>query len=148
MTGDSVVNSVLADDLKSEIRFFFSEIFKLTPREETITLYLRFHSTYRTDLLRKKQIQVKKIMARDLDLEAIEYFLRFRYPRNVVSSKLWLCAYLCEAQEGAVPASDYQNGIRLNTSPFHCLVILGWFALRSSMKWLKGGMQTYWHRLL
>jgi hypothetical protein len=89
-----------------------------------------------------------KVLHRRLDVEAIEFFLRTRYPGNLLTCKLWACAYLYEAQEGVAPRGRIQVRLGRLTSPLLCLGILTWFGVRSAVKWLKGGLQVYWHHLL
>ena len=100
----SKAGSASSDSLEREIICIFREIFHVTPEPDAIAGYLRFHTVYGPSLRRRKYVDVKKIISKQLDLEAIELFLRYCYPGNLLTSKLWVCAYLYEAQQGPPPS--------------------------------------------
>jgi hypothetical protein len=137
-----------SDPLQLEIAFIFREIFDVDAQQEAIAAYSCFHTVYGASLSTRKGVNMTKILNRLLDVEAIEFFLRTRYPGNVLTCKLWACAYLYEAQEGVPPRGRMQVRLRRITNPVLCLVILVWFGFRSALKWLKGGFQVYKHHLL
>jgi hypothetical protein len=137
-----------SDTLHLEIAFIFREIFDVNAQQEAIAAYSCFHTVYGASLLTRKGVNMTKVLNRRLDVEAIEFFLRTRYPGNLLTCKLWACAYLYEAQEGVAPRGRIQVRLGRLTSPLLCLVMLTWFGGRSALKWLKGGLQVYWHHLL
>jgi hypothetical protein len=137
-----------SDTLQSEIAFIFHEIFDANAQQEAIAAYSCFHTVYGASLSTRKDVNMTKVLNRRLDVEAIEFFLRTRYPGNLLTCKLWACAYLYEAQEGVAPRGRIRARSGRITSPVLCLVILAWFGFRSAVKWLKGGLQVYWHHLL
>ena len=134
--------------LQLEIAFIFREIFDVNAQQQAIAAYSYFHTVYGASLSTRKAVNMTKVLNRRLDVEAIEFFLRTRYPRNLLTCKLWACAYLYEAQEGLAPRGRIRVRLDRATSPLLCLVILAWFGFRSAVKWLKGGFQVYRHHLL
>lgn len=134
--------------LQLEIAFIFREIFDVNAEQEAIAAYSYFHTVYGASLSTRKAVNMTTVLNRRLDVEAIEFFLRTCYPRNVLTCKLWACAYLYEAQEGVAPRGRSRVRLGRTTSPLLCLVILAWFGFRSAVKWLKGGLQVYRHHLL
>jgi hypothetical protein len=135
-------------NLQLEIEFIFREIFDVIPQQEAIAAYSCFHTVYRGSLSTRKAVNMTKILSRRLDVEAIEFFLRTRYRGNLLTCKLWACAYLYEAQEGIPPRGRIQAQLGRVNSPALCLMVLAWFGFRSAVKWLKGGLQVCWHHLL
>ena len=144
----SKAGSAASDSLEREIISIFNEIFHVTPEPDAIAGYLRFHTLYGPSLLRRKYVDTTKIISKQLDLEAIELFLRHCYPGNLLTCKLWVCAYLCEAQQGVPPSGRSRSMWNFVQSPVMCLFMLGWFGVRDSTKWLKGSFQVYRHRLI
>ena len=137
-----------SDTLQLEIAFIFREIFDVNAQQQAIAAYSCFHTVYHASLSTRKAVNMTKVLNRRLDLEAIEFFLRTLYPRNLLTCKLWACAYLYEAQEGVAPRGRIQARLGRITSPLPCLGILAWFGFRSVVKLLKGGFQVYRHHLL
>ena len=137
-----------SDTLQLEIEFIFREIFDVIPQQEAIAAYSCFHTVYGASLSTRKAVNMTKVLNRRLDVEAIEYFLRTRYPGNLLTCKLWACAYLYEAQERVAPRGRIQVRLDRISSPLPCLFILAWFGFRSAVKWVKGGLQVYRHHLL
>jgi hypothetical protein len=146
--GMSKAGSAASDSLEREINSIFNEIFHVPPKPYAIASYLRFHTVYGPSLRRRKYVDITKIISKNLDLEAIELFLRHCYPGNLLTCKLWVCAYLCEAQQGAPPSGRRRGSWDFVQSPLMCLLMLGWFAIRDSTKWFKGSLQVYRHRLI
>jgi hypothetical protein len=140
--------SASSDSLETEIISIFNELFHVPPEPDAIAGYLRFHTVYGPSLRHRKYVDVTKIISKQLDLEAIELFLRYCYPGNLLTCKLWACAYLCEAQQGAPPPGRSRGTWDFVQSPLMCLFMLGWFGIRDSTKWLKGSFQLYRHHLI
>jgi len=134
--------------LQLEIAFIFREIFDVNAEKEAVAAYSSFHTVYGASLSTRKAVNMTKVLNRRLDVEAIEFFLRTRYPDNLLTCKLWACAYLYEAQEGVAPRGRSRVQLGRTTSPLICLMILAWFGFCSAVKWLKGGLQVYRHHLL
>lgn len=134
--------------LESEVDFIFSKIFGANPQPTSRIAYSKFHIIYGPSLLARKRIDMVKVVSRGLDLEAVEFFLRTRYPGNQLTCKLWACAYLYEAQEGRPPRGRSPAQTDRMTGAISCLLMLTWFGLRSAGHWLKGAFQTYRHELV
>jgi hypothetical protein len=134
--------------LESEIELIFNTIFGAIAQPNARTAYRKFHIIYRQSLLVRKNVNMVKLLSSGLDIEAVEFFLRTRYPGNLLTCKLWACAYLYEAQEGKSPSGRTLIQPDRVTGGVVCLLILGWFGFHSAAKWLKGAFQTYWHGLL
>jgi hypothetical protein len=134
--------------LEKEIRVIFDEIFGFSPQPQSIAAYLQFHIVYGQALLKRKGVDLNKVVSKHLDVEAVEFFLRTRFPGNLLTCKVWACAYFCEAQKGVTPSGRSRARLDSVKSPLICLLMLGWFGLRSGAKWLKGAFQVYRHRLV
>jgi|SRR5205823_13136322 len=134
--------------LQLEIAFIFREIFDVNAQQQAIAAYSYFHTVYGASLSTRKAVNMTKVLHRRLDVEAIEFFLRTRFPGNLLTCKLWACAYLYEAQEGVAPHGRIHIRLSRTTTPLLCLVTLVWLGFRSAVKWLKGGFQVYRHHLL
>lgn len=144
----SRIMSDQSNALQLEIEFIFREIFDTNAQQKAIAAYSRFHIAYGASLLTRQGLNMATVLDNRLDLEAIEFFLRTQYPGNLLTCKLWACAYLYEAQEGVAPRGRIQAPLGRGASPIQCLVILCWHGFRSAWKWLKGGLQVNWYRLL
>jgi hypothetical protein len=134
--------------LESEVDFIFSKIFGANAQPASRVAYGKFHIIYGPSLLARKRVDMVKVVSRGLDLEAVEFFLRTRYPGNQLTCKVWACTYLYEAQEGRLPRRRGPAQTDRMTGAISCLLMLTWFGLRSAVHWLKGAFQTYRHELL
>jgi hypothetical protein len=134
--------------LESEIDFIFSRIFGARAQPKSRSAYRTFHIIYGPSLLARQKVDMFKVLSRGLDLEAVEFFVRTRYPGNQLTCKLWACAYLYEAQEGGPPRGRCPVQPDRTIGVFACLLMLAWFGLHSAVQWSKGAFQTYRHQLL
>lgn len=146
-SSDSPVNVKTSDLRQVEVQYLCRTIFGVEPSSATICRYAQFHDIYRTSLLTQKQIDVALLVDRNLDAEAIEFFLRTRQRKNTLTSKIWACAYFLEVQavEGAASVSRLRR--RQNNSAVTVMLMLGWLSLRTAFKWVKGALAVYRYNL-
>jgi hypothetical protein len=109
--------------------------------------YAQFHDIYRISLLSQRQVDVALLVDRNLDAEAIEFFLRSRQRKNTLTSKIWACAYFLEVQAVEDPASVPRLKPQKDNSAVTVTLMLGWLGLRTAFKWVKGGLAVYRYNL-
>jgi hypothetical protein len=146
-SSDSPTNVETSDLRRVEIQYLCRTIFGVEPSSATVCRYVQFHDIYRTSLLTQKQIDVALLVGRKLDAEAIEFFLRTRQRRNVLTSKIWACAYFLEVQAVEDPASVPRLKRRKSNSAVTVMLTLGRLSLRTALKWVKGGLSIYHYNL-
>jgi len=146
-SSESLTNAETSDLRHIEVRYLCRRIFGVEPSSATICRYVQFHDTYRTSLLTQKQIDVALLVERELDAEAIEFFLRTRQRKNTLTSKIWACAYFLEVQAVEDAVSVPRPKRQKNNSAVTVMLKLGWLSLRTALKWVKGGLAVYRYNL-
>jgi hypothetical protein len=145
--GDSPTNAETADLRQVEVEYLCRRIFGVEPSSATIRRYAQFHEIYGTSLLAEKQVDVALLVDRNLDAEAIEFFLRTRQRKNTLTSKIWACAYFLEVQVVEDSASVPRLKPQKDNSAVTVILMLGWLSLRTAVKWVKGGIAVYRYNL-
>ena len=146
-SSDNPTNAQTSDVRQVEVQYLCRTIFGVEPSSATIRRYAQFHDIYRTSLLTQKQIDVALLVDRNLDAEAIEFFLRTGQRKNTLTSKIWACAYFLEVQAVEGAASVPRLGRRQNNSAVTVMLVLGWLSLRTAFNWVKGAFAVYRYNL-
>ena len=115
--------------LREEARHFHAALFREAVPAEVEEAYVRAHRYYCRD--EPAGIDLATIVARRLDVEAIELVLRRKRP--VLTRKLRLLLYLAEAR----PA-QYRRLVNEADRPVRAWLSLGGAVLRTGFKSLKG----------
>jgi hypothetical protein len=142
-SGDSPTNAETSGLRQVEVQYLCRRIFGVEPSSATICRYAQFHDVYRTSLLTQKQVDVAFLVDRQLDAEAIEFFLRTRQRKNTLTSKIWACAYFLEVQAVEDEASVPHLRRPQNNSAVTVMLMLGRLSLRTAFKWIKGALAVY-----
>lgn len=80
--------------LHSEAEFIYQKIFKTTPDKDLIDWYIKANQQFNTP----PSEYLRKIMSKNMDLEAIEYKLRLKDPHNTITRKVHIILYLAETE--------------------------------------------------
>jgi hypothetical protein len=94
--------------------------------------YVRAHAEVFSDG-ESRAVDVRRIVERGLDAEAIELALRLRDPKNALTQKMQILVYLAEARR------EYYDAFVLErATPLRAFLRLAVGTLRSLCKWAKG----------
>jgi hypothetical protein len=122
-----------ADKLSREADFFHEKLFGAPIPEELRQQYVLANRVLLEGTENVRMVRTELIVERTMDVEAIEFALRRRVPRNSLTTKLMIICYLAESR------SDYFD-IFVNEThrPLRAILEMSLYTLRSCYKLLKG----------
>jgi hypothetical protein len=122
-----------ADQLCREADFFHERLFGAPIPEDLRTQYVLANRVLLEGGAVLRNVRTELIVERTMDVEAIEFALRRRIPKNSLTTKLLIICYLAETR------SDYFNVFVNETHrPLRALLEMSLYTLRSFYKLLKG----------
>lgn len=132
-----------ADDLRAEAVFLARRAFGVTLRPEDAGRYAAAHDalaiTSDPDADRDHAL-LRRAMARNADIEGLEFALRLRRRRNVLTRKLHVLAFLIEADQANAP-----RFVSETPRPWQGRLALAGHGLRAAWKYVIG---RWWLRRL
>lgn len=116
-------------ELREEARYLHAALFNSAPSEDIVEEYVRAHRFYCTQ--DPTSIDLRAIVARKLDVEALELVLRKRHP--ALTRKFRILLYLAEVKPGYYPRL-----VNLADHPLRAWTALFFAGFRTMYKTLKG----------
>jgi hypothetical protein len=126
-------------ELREEARRFHAALFGEEVPAELEEAYVRAHRYYCRE--QTDEVDIATIVARKLDVEALELVLRRKRP--TLTRKLRLLLYLAE-----VRPSCYRRFVNEDDRPLRAWLSLGGAVLRTGFKYFKGRFLLRRHRLV
>lgn len=128
-----------AASLAAEARHLHGCLFTRPVPERVVERYVQAHA----HLSLAVDVDVRRIVERRLDAEALEFFLRRRRPANALTQKLRTLLYLLEIEGPYYGEFVRDRGTALGSVPWLLLA-----PLRSGYKLLKGALLARRHHVV
>ncbi len=90
-----------------------------------------------------QQVSVPALIAKSVDLEAVELALRLRNPDNTLTKRFHILMFLAESR-----SSHFQHYVSKRGGFWRALLSLSFASFRSLYKFLKGTWQVRYHSVL
>jgi len=127
--------------LAEEARYLHDSLFSPIPIDPSIVT--RYENAHHALFPGESPTSVTRIVARRLDVQAVEFSLRRRHSCPELTRKIQILCYLVEVR------APYQNFfIASRREPFHAVLSLSWCLLSTVWKGLKGEYLVRVHELL
>lgn len=125
-----------SETLRAEVAYFHRRLFGAPVPQAVSDQYVLAHSHVNPEA-GAPRVNVSAIVERDLDVEAIEWYLRLRLGPNPLTRKLQILFYLVE-----VRPAYYRLFAETRPSWFKALARLAGALFSSAVKWLIGFFQV------
>lgn len=119
--------------LAAEAEFLHKRLFGRGPSERVRARYVDAHRHLDVGGRSTRHVDVAAVVAQELDAEAVELYVRFLDPQNVLTQKLRILGYLLEIEPEFYDLHVRETGTFLSSLPG-----LTYSVLRSSVKLAKG----------
>ena len=125
--------------LANEARYFHLALFKTAAPPEVVARYVAGSRLCCSETPRPVRQLIDAMIARRLDVEAIEYVLRLRESENILTKKLQILFYLIE-----VRSEYYEHFVNRRNAFLPAWTALILSALRTPYQFCKGWIQLWW----
>ena len=124
------------DKLLSEVNFFHSRIFGFLPSQDIQNDYIAAHKVYGQYIQEHQQQKIDQLVFAQLDIISLEFYLRLKEKKNLLTQKFLILFYLTEVRP------EYQSIFTSWKSDRFAVLKLGYYTLKSFFYFLKGAIMN------
>jgi hypothetical protein len=130
------------DDLEREAFFLCKCFFSADPGPQLVDRYVAAHTVIPIARSENSIALMHTLLEKKLNAEAVEYVLRLKNPDNVLTWKVQILHYLCEAER-----KHWQDFYTQSDSVTRGIISLTWSFSRTIKLWLQGNFILRRHHL-